>query len=338
MEIYFRIVLLSFTLSLLGSCGEEEIVLQDTYSFQVAAHFPPAVYDFERNPITEAGVRLGKRLFNDPGLSSDGSVACSNCHIKSIAFADPQHRLSVGVGDRIGRRNTPMIANMAFYREFFWDGGVAHLDFVPINAIENPVEMDASLASVVERLRADDTYRRQFRVTFGQDTITSGLLFQAFSQYMALIVSDRSKYDEVVLGRNQASFSPLEQAGEQLFKLHCANCHQPPLFTNQDYANNGLDSSPSDEGRAAISGRATDWGKFRVPSLRNIALTAPYMHDGRFQDLNQVLTHYRLGIQSSPTLAPELDGGLAFSEADQAAIIAFLATLTDWEMLRDTRF
>ncbi len=320
------------------ACGMDEPLPQNPYTFHQPPHFPAPTYDFDRDPITEAGVKLGKKLFNDPRLSVDGSVACSNCHVQAVAFADPQHRLSVGVGDQTGLRNTPQIANLAFYREFFWDGGVAHLDFVALNAIENPVELGETLSNVVQKLQADADYRRMFREAFKVDSITSSWILKAFAQHSNFLISDRAKYDDVVLGRNDATFTEIEQLGEQLFITHCANCHEAPLFTNQSYANNGLDAEPADEGRAAISGQLADFGKFRIPSLRNVARTAPYMHDGRFEDLYQVLDHYSHGIQSSPTLAPELANGIPLSTTEKEAIIAFLHTLTDWEFMQDERF
>ncbi len=310
----------------------------DTYAFHQPEHFPPPAYDLGRNPVSEAGFKLGKKLFDDPRLSSDRSVACNNCHVQATAFADPQHRLSQGVFERTGTRNAPQIANLAFYDEFFWDGGVSHLDFVPTNAIENPLEMDESLAGIVAFLRNDPEYPGLFQNVFATDTITSGLMLHAFSQYMLLLISDRAKYDDVVLGRNGASFTPAEARGERLFEDNCAGCHRPPLFTNQDFAGNGLDELSVDEGRAAISGLAADRGKFRVPSLRNVARTAPYMHDGRLPSLEAVLDHYATGIIPSANLAPELRNGIPLTPQEQQDIITFLETLTDWEFVSDERF
>ncbi|PHI19237.1 cytochrome-c peroxidase [Lewinellaceae bacterium SD302] len=332
-------VLLCLIAIFILGCGQDEPVTpQDLFAFNQPEHFPPPAYDLENDPITRAGVELGIKLFNDPRLSADRSVACSNCHAQAVAFADPQHRLSQGVNDATGTRNAPQITNLVFMSEFFWDGGVSHLDFVPINALESPVEMGNTLAEAVDFLQSDSDYPALFRAAFGTDTITSGLMLKAFSQFTNLLVSDRSKYDDVVLGRNNASFTADELAGKQLFDQHCSSCHTPPLFTSQGYANNGLDSTFTDEGRAAISGNPLDLGKFRIPSLRNVARTAPYMHDGRMATLPATLQHYNDGIIQSPTLAPELQSGIPLTPTEQEQIIDFLNTLTDWEFMSDERF
>lgn len=304
-------------------------------------HFPEPTYTFRNNPVTEQGFKLGKRLFNDPILSVDNSVSCSSCHVKAVAFADPQHRLSLGVGERSGTRNTPSIANMAFLEEFFWDGGGVHLDFVPPNAIENEREMAETLAGVVRKLNRHPEYPRLFREAFGEvDSINAPLMLHALSQYMALLISADSPYDRYVLGKG--SLSDNELAGKQLFEEKCAACHSGVLFTNQDYRNNGLDTVFADPGRARITEWNGDLGKFRVPSLRNVVLTAPYMHDGRFATLEEVLDHYARRVKPSPTLAPELQQngmlGIPLSETEKQRIIDFLYTLTDREFVRNELF
>lgn len=230
----------------------EPAVLSSPYQFVRPAHFPEPTYTFRNNPVAEAGFLLGKRLFDEPLLSVDGSVACSNCHVQAVAFADPQHRLSVGVHDRAGTRNAPGIANMAFMDEFFWDGGVTHLDFVPPNAIENPVEMDETMANVVRKLNAHSEYPALFRKAFGPvDSINAPLMLQALSQFMALLVSADSAYDRYLL--NEGELTTAQLSGKALFEEKCAGCHSGVLFTNQSYRNNGLDSLFADPGRARIS-------------------------------------------------------------------------------------
>lgn len=319
----------------------EPAILSSPYQFVRPAHFPEPTYTFRNNPITEAGFLLGKRLFDEPLLSVDGSVACSNCHVQAVAFADPQHRLSVGVDDRAGTRNAPGIANMAFMEEFFWDGGVTHLDFVPLNAIENPVEMDETMANVVRKLNVHPEYPALFRKAFGPvDSINAPLMLQALSQFMVLLVSADSAYDRYLLKEGELTAEQLN--GKALFEKKCAGCHSGLLFTNQSYRNNGLDSLFADPGRARISEWDGDLGKFKVPSLRNVALTAPYMHDGRFATLEEVLGHYASGVKHSPTLAPELqvDGrlGIELTEEEKRRIIDFLHTLTDWSFVRNPLF
>ncbi len=334
-----RIFILPLLLLFAQGCQPEAVDTTAGYTFVTPPHFPPPTYDFVRNPITEEGFRLGKRLFEDLRLSRDGSVSCASCHQQAVAFADPQHRLSIGVDERVGLRNAPGLFNLAFTTEFMWDGGIAHLDFVPINAITAPFEMDESLENVVHKLRADASYRTAFARAFGEDTITSGRMLQALSQYQALLVSDRSKYDDVVLGRNGAAFTAEELRGEMIFKLRCASCHAGTLFTDGTYRNNGLDGvGEQDQGRSLITETEEDRGKFRVPTLRNVARTAPYMHDGRFATLTEVLEHYRTGVMASPTLDPALEGGIPLSAQEVADVLAFLETLTDWPFLQDPRF
>ncbi|WP_116108128.1 cytochrome-c peroxidase [Lewinella sp. IMCC34191] len=325
---------------LLFACEREQAGPANApYTFVAPEHFPRVVYDFERNPVTEAGFKLGKRIFEDPRLSRDGSVSCANCHQQVTAFADPQHRLSVGVEDRVGVRNAPGLFNLAFRSEFMWDGGVVHLDFAGVPAIESEVELDNNLAVIVDRLRKDATYPEAFRRAFGRNTVTSGLMLQALSQYQAMLISDRSKYDDVFAGRNGAAFSAEEARGEAIFIERCAGCHAGPLQTDNSYRNNGLDAGNfADLGRETITHNPADRGKFRVPSLRNIARTPPYMHDGRFATLEAVLEHYAEGIRHSPTLDPRLEEPIRLTEQERTDVIAFLETLTDWAFLQDPRF
>ena len=323
----------------MAGCQVEEVALVNDYSFKQPEHFPPPNYDFDRNPVTEAGFKLGKRLFHELRLSKDNSVSCATCHQKSVAFADPQHRISVGIDDLEGVRNAPGLFNLAYTSEFMLDGGIAHLDFVPINAITSPFEMGETLESVVGKLSADQGYRNQFRAAFGSDTVTSGLLFQALSQYQLMLISDRSKYDDVVLNRNEAVFTEAERRGLGLFKSNCASCHAGELFTDGSYRNNGLDAEAdiTDLGREIITGSPADRAKFKVPSLRNVARTRPYMHDGRFDGLREVLEHYRGGIRPATNLDPLLVDGITLSNRDVDDLIAFLETLTDWELIQDPR-
>ena len=336
----FRFLVLSMTI--LVSCQQEKIIHpEEVFEFKKPNGFPETTYTFDNNPVSKAGFELGKKLFNDPKLSSDNSVACSNCHVKAVAFADPQHRLSVGVHDRVGIRNTPSIANMAFMQEFFWDGGVVHLDFVPPNAIENELEMDDKLANVVHKLNNAPDYPELFRAAFGDiDSITAPLMLHAFSQYMSMLISDNSKYDQYL--KNEITLTAQELNGQRLFEQKCMACHTGILFTDQDYHNNGLDTAFTDLGRARISEWDGDNGKFKTPSLRNVGLTAPYMHDGRFETLEEVLDHYSEGVKVSTTLDPILSKnnqiGIKMTEEEQAQIIAFLHTLTDYTLISNEFF
>ena len=327
---------------MLLSCETEVITPSNSvYSLRQPDYFPPIAYNIERNPITKTGFELGKKLFNDPILSIDNSVACSNCHVKAVAFTDPQHNPSVGVHEKTGTRNAPMIANLAFQKEFLLDGGINHLDFVAVFAIENPNEMGHTLEGVVRKLNQSNDYKRLFRSAFPQiDTITSPYVLKALSQYMLLLVSDQAKYDQVI--RGEVVFSASEAAGYQIFNQNCASCHSGHLFTNQAFVNNGLDTKFTDPGRATITETPNDLGKFKVPSLRNIAVTAPYMHDGRFDSLKKVINHYRFGIQYSATLDTTLYKAgrctIQLSDQDVNNLIDFLMTLTDYDFLSNPVF
>lgn len=329
---------------LLSACAEDapSPLPENRYEFNVPKNFPQPTYTFDNNPVTKEGFELGRRLFYDPILSRDGSVSCNNCHIQSTAFADsPVHPLSVGIDERLGTRNAPSLVNMAFYPEFFWDGGVTHLDFAPINAIESTFEMDAKLENVVERLNAKEHYRKMYNEAFGIDEITLPYTLYALSQFTGMMISADSKYDKYVRSEGEI-LSMIELEGMRAFKQKCSSCHSGELFTDFSYRNNGLDSAFSDTGRGRITALESDIGKFRVPSLRNVALTAPYMHHARFRSLDEVLDHYDSGVVYSETLDTTFinEGrlGIELSEDEKKAIVAFLHTLTDRTFVRDSIF
>lgn len=335
-----RVILVVWLALLILSCKEQEV--SNPYQFVIPDNFPESKYSFQNNPITKEGFELGRMLFYDPILSRDETVSCSSCHQQHVAFADPLHVLSIGVDERVGTRNALPIQNMAFQQFFFWDGGVNHLDFVPINAITNPVEFDESVGDIVDKLNASSFYKNQFNKAFGEKEVTSQKVLHALSQFMVLMISANSRYDKYI--RNEGELlSTQEQRGLLLFKQNCANCHSTDLFTNGDFLNNGLDTDENlDEGRARITEFNGDKGKFKVPSLRNVALTDPYMHDGRFNTLKQVLQHYSNGIKTSSTVDNSLftnnSPGLSLTEDEQNDIIAFLQTLTDESFIKDKRF
>ena len=312
------------------------LAARTTPQFRVPAGWPAPRYDFASNPVTAAGFALGRRLFYDPILSRDGSVACASCHQQFAAFAHLDHRVSHGIGGVNGQRNTPALFNLAWQPELMWDGSARHLETQPVAPISNPLEMGSSLELALDKLRRDARYPALFAAAFGSPGVDSQRLLRALAQFTGSLVSAGSRYDRHQ--RGEEPFSTQEQAGLELFRQRCAACHREPLFSDFSYRNNGLDAAPRDAGRAAISGRAEDRGRFRVPSLRNVALTAPYMHDGRYDSLQQVLDHYSSGIQPSATLDPLLAGTAPFSSAQRAALLAFLDTLTDEPFIHDPRF
>lgn len=336
--------LLGCFVALTGCQSEDKVVADQSYMFVKPDNFPEPTYTFDNNPVTKEGFLLGRKLFFDPMLSRDGSVSCNTCHIQSTAFADAQqHPISIGIDGRIGIRNAPSITNMAFYPEFFWDGGVTHLDFVPIVALEAEFEMDESLPRVVEKLNNDPEYRALFKEAFDIDQVTLPYTLHAFSQFMNMMVSANSRYDKFIRNEGEV-LTDLELEGMELFREKCGSCHAGELFTDFSYQNNGLTDSFRDLGRERISEFAGDRGKFRVPSLRNVAFTAPYMHNAKFWTLEEVLDHYDAGVIDSPTLAQELRQpetgrlGIPLTEGEKARIIAFLRTLSDFDFRMDTRF
>ncbi|NOS92762.1 MAG: cytochrome-c peroxidase [Cyclobacteriaceae bacterium] len=324
------------------ACAEEAVDSNGSpYTFRKPANFPEAAYTFENNPVTQKGFELGRALFYDPILSADSTIACANCHQQAAAFADPVHTLSRGVMDRSGTRNAPAIQNMAFQRLFFWDGGVKHLDFVPINAITSDVEMAEKIAHVVEKLQRNPSYVTKFNEAY-QEPPSSQKMLYALSQFMNLMVSANSRYDHYVRKEGE-SLTTAELNGLQLFTSKCSSCHATDLFTDGSFRNNGLDATfEKDNGRERITELAEDKGKFKVPSLRNVELTDPYMHDGRFKTLEQVLDHYATGVVNSETLDLILkrdEGfGIPLTIEEKANIILFLKTLTDREFILDKRF
>jgi cytochrome c peroxidase len=307
-----------------------------TPAFRLPAGWPQPVYDGRQNPVTRAGFELGRALFYDTRLSRDGQIACASCHQPFAAFAHFDHRVSHGVDGRNGTRNAPALFNLAWSPEFMWDGAVHHLEVQPLAPLTNPLEMDASIDTVVEQLRADPRYIARFAEAFGTGSIDSQHLLWALTQFMITLISSRSSYDVAMAGGRP--LDPMEARGLKVFRQHCNACHTEPLFTDHRFRSNGLDAVPIDPGRSAISGREEDRGLFRVPSLRNVALTPPYMHDGRFDTLDEVLDHYEHGIQASPTLDPLLRNGIRFAPGEREALRAFLNSLSDDAFTHDTRF
>jgi cytochrome c peroxidase len=338
-KLAYGLLSLSF---LFVSCKKEEtqpISTQGAIRFEVPPHFPAPIYDLSSNPITPAGFELGKALFYDGILSRDGTVSCGSCHQQGSAFTQHGHDLSHGIDDKLTRRNAQPIQNLAWERFFMWDGGVFHLDLFPIVPIENPNEMDETGENVLRKLRESSTYSAMFEKAFGTKEINSLRFLQALSQFQLMCISANSKYDKWTLGK--AQLTATENEGKQIFEQKCSNCHSGVLQTDRSFRNNGLSISrnPNDKGRYEITQKEEDKYKFKVPSLRNIAFTSPYMHDGRFRTLRQVLDHYDSGVEDSPTLDTLLkkDGtlGIPLSEDEKNKIIEFLQTLSDEEFIRN---
>ena len=310
------------------------------YRFTYGRHLPRPKLPLD-NPLTMEGVALGRRLFHEKRLSINGTQSCASCHQSESAFIDVGKAVSTGAEGVIGTRNSMPLFNLAWKDSFFWDGRAPSLRTQVLMPIQSRVEMHESLPRAIAKLNSAD-YRSMFRRAFGSTLINADRVARALEQFLLTLVSYGSRFDEAIQG--QAELSEEEKRGFQLFMTEydprrglkgadCFHCHGGPLFGNNGFANNGLDSRFEDTGLEAFTGQKHDRGRFSVPSLRNVALTAPYMHDGRFDTLEQVVTHYTSGIKRSPTLDPNLakhaGHGLGLTEADQQALVAFLKTLSD---------
>lgn len=293
---------------------------------------------FENNPVTEDGFELGRKLFYDGRLSKDGNFPCAGCHQQFAAFSTFDHDLSHGYNNALTTRNAPVLQNLIWMNDFHWDGGVNHLEVQPLSPLTSPNEMAESIPSVIQKLQADTAYRRMFRRAFGSDKIDSRRMLQALAQFTGSLISSQSKYDAVKAGK--ARFSISEAAGYQVFLQHCNRCHTEPLFTNNSYQNTGLKPNPrlNDIGRARITSLPADSFKFKVPSLRNCTVSAPYTHDGRFATLSQVLNHYRNGIENpAPNVDSKIAAGLPITAQQQLDLFSFLYTLKDEAFLKNPR-
>lgn len=290
----------------------------------------------ERNILSEEGVELGKKLFFDPNLSSNGKVSCASCHNPDLAFSDGVSLASHGVSGNTLNRTAPAIFNLAWQAGgLFWDGGANDLESLNFGPLTHPDEMDADLDEVVTYLENDLEYKQQFTLVFQKDQIESVQVTRAISQYVRTLISQDSKYDR--WKREEDSFTSLELKGYQLYQQNCSSCHQEGLFTDLNFHNNGLDNqypNPFEleglyQGRFRITSNPEDMGAYKTPTLRNIILTAPYMHDGRYQRLEDVLDHYENGIQVNESLASQLTSGISLNQEEREALLAFLGTLTD---------
>jgi cytochrome c peroxidase len=288
------------------------------------------------SPLTEARAQLGKRLFFDPRLSRTGDIACASCHQQQHAFSDPR-RVSIGVDGQTGTRNAPALVNLAWGESFFWDGRAKTLEDQAGMPIENPLEMDRKLADVVAGLNADPSYKAVFVQAFGQN-VSEVTLRQALASFVRTLVSGTSRYDRYLRGEEGALSDP-EKRGEAIFLANggCFHCHPPGVLTNDGYFNDGSYLPGGDTGRQRVTGRPGDLGKFKVPTLRDIAASAPYMHDGSLQTLEEVVDRYDQGGLGDPSTDPQIVP-LHLTVGEKADLVAFLNSLSDDAFLRDSRF
>jgi cytochrome c peroxidase len=315
------------------------------YRFSFSAQFPMPDLPHD-NPLTEEGVELGRQLFSESMLSKNNAQSCVSCHQPDIAFVDAGKRFSTGVDGKNGHRNSMPIFNLAWKKSFFWDGRAPTVRQQVLEPIQNPIEMHETLPNVVDKLSKTTNYPVLFQRAFGSTEINSDRVARALEQFLLSQVSFDSKFDRALEGKEVLSDE--EKRGFQLFITEydprteqygadCFHCHGGPFFTTHGFANNGLKLEFFDFGRFEVTKNESDKLKFSVPSLRNIALTGPYMHDGRFQTLEEVIEHYATGVKRTTTLDPNLakhpEAGLPLSDADKKALVAFLKTLTDEKYL-----
>lgn len=323
----------------LWACNKDKNDIEvATFEFKKPSYFPEPSYNFSNNIITKERFELGRKLFYDPILSANNTISCGSCHIQTSAFTHHGHSVSHGIYDRMGTRNSPPIMNLAWNNSFMWDGGINDLDLQSIAPITNHVEMDDSMPNVLSKLRNHPQYPALFKNAFGNDEITGTIFLKALSQFMLMCNSVNAKYDSVRL--NKAVFTEEELLGYEVFKTKCNQCHTEPLFTNYDFVNNGLSISlVNDLGRYVITNNNADKYKFKVPSLRNLSFTAPYMHDGRLLSIDAVLTHYTHQVQPTPNLHPVFSSGsslgIEISDTEKTYLKAFLKTLDDKSFLFD---
>ena len=306
----------------------------DPALFFIPHEWPQPTYDFQKNPLSPKGVALGKKLFNDPILSANNTISCSSCHASFYAFAHIDHKLSHGIGDSIGVRNAPTLANLAWQKEFMWDGAIHHLDAQSLAPITDSREMGETLAGLLDKLNSHEEYPTLFEEVFGEKEIKTHHLTKALSQFQLTLISCQSKYDSVKQGLT--TFDTREGNGYKLFLSHCNSCHTEPLFTNFTYKNNGIavDTYLMDVGRYKISQNRSDSLRFKVPTLRNIEFTHPYMHNGSIRSLKGVIQHYAQGANhaSNPhTHVPEL----YLSNQQKNELYYFLCTLSDHAFIRN---
>lgn len=347
-------------LFLFFGCQKESVVIEDPLKTPIEGDFSPTsvkievpfwmppLPEFQGNPNTAEGIALGRMLFYDPILSKDSTLSCGSCHQQQFAFTDPK-QFSIGIRGLPSKRNSMAIINLAYNTNgFFWDGRAPTLQAQAIHPIEDPLEMNDTWENVVSKLARHPEYPKRFRAAFGIQTpseISREHVIKAITQFERTLISADSRFDKVVW-KNQGWLTDEELRGKQLFFFEenqslehpgCSHCHFDPLFTDNSFRNNGLDKTFTDMGRAMVTQNPADQAKFRVPTLRNIALTGPYMHDGRFQTLEEVLEHYSRGghgvANEDVNIRP-----FPLTERDKLDLIAFLETLTDTSFINNPAF
>ena len=328
-------VIIGFLSVIFSGCYRNpEIISNEKEIFFIPEGYPLPVYDLSTN-YSETQFQLGKKLFFDPILSENMTVSCSSCHLPQAAFSDPGNAFSKGINNSISKRNSPALINLAWQTNFMWDGGVNHIEIQPLAPLTNPDEMGSNLAPVIAHLNQNSAYKILFKKAFDTDSITSAYMFKALAHYLSCLISSESKYDRYI--RGEINFTSSEINGLNVFQQNCSTCHKPPLFTDLSYRNNGIgwNASSPDAGRFIVTQVNSDSLKFKVPTLRNIAVTFPYMHDGRIKSLEEVINHYASG-----NFHMNVDtsiNSVALSPSEKLDLLNFLKTLTDEEFITNPK-
>jgi cytochrome c peroxidase len=324
------------------------------YDLEIPQNMPPMIIPAD-NPLTVEGVKLGRHLFWEKRLSGDNTMSCGTCHAPENAFAETT-QFSTGIDGIQGTRNSMALMNLGWEQRFFWDGRALTLEQQILEPVVNPIEMHETWPNVMYELQSDPAYEALFQDAFGSTVVDSLKAAKAIAQFLRTMISANSKFDKFM--RGEVQLEPEEALGFQLtqmeggdpafgqggqFGADCFHCHPHGAgrFTDGQMRNNGLDATFADPGFGGVTGQPQDMGKFKTPTLRNVALTAPYMHDGRFQTLEEVIEHYNSGGVPSPTIDPNMkftQGGLQLTAEKKQQLIAFLNTLTDLDFIADPRF
>jgi cytochrome c peroxidase len=353
-KVWLALCLLLAIAGLTAYTSTEPVVPIGDYVFNYPANFGNRINVPANNPTTQQGFYLGRLLFYEPKLSATNTISCGSCHQQSKAFTDGK-ALSIGVNNGLATRNSMSLANLLWTRKFFWDGRAASLEEQAVFPLTNPHEMGQAIEISVQKLSNTKLYPGLFKIVYGDSIITGDRISKAIAQFERTLISANSRYDQYLRNAYQPTGDELK--GMELFNrgadpakgirvANCTHCHGGPKTYLELFHNNGLDSISKDEGLFAFTGLVTDRGRFKVPTLRNIALTAPYMHDGRFKTLDEVVEHYSEHIKQSVSLSAFLQGesnevgGKSFKlmPKEKKQLIAFLNMLTDSTFITDKRF
>jgi cytochrome c peroxidase len=309
------------------------------YYLKVPPNFPDYFLDKE-NRLTEEGIALGKKLFFDNILSRNRNVNCGSCHFQSNSFSDPRVR-SIGTNGEETEFHSMPLFNMAWMNEFFWNGRAKSREEQALQPVVNPLEMDLSWNEAVARLQEHPEYSRLFEAAFGTQVIDSNLVAQALVQYEMTLVSAESKFDQWL--RGEYELSEMEAIGQAIFNSErgdCFHCHGSVLTTDNLFHNNGLDDDANlKPGLYEVTGNEADFGKFKTPTLRNLVFTPPYMHDGRFQTIDEVIDFYSDSVKNNSNVDVLMEfaaqGGVRLSPFEKEALKSFILLMTDSSFVED---